>query len=125
MFDKIQNTQNARLAVRFFLSAWLVAASFCGLGSHMPAFLGMLHTASDSTTLDCEQLCLTRSLASQDAPVVLSAEKSVPIKHLPVSGPFSTVSPGYENPSPLKYIHPQSRYPDSTKRYQILSTYRI
>jgi len=118
-------TPNASFTLRLSLSAWLVVASICGLGSHVPGFIEMPHTTSDSTALDCEQKCLTESLATQDAPGILSADKSLLLKHFPVSGLVSTVSTGHENSSLPNFIHPQYRYPDSTKRYQILSTYRI
>ena len=117
--------QNASIALRFSLSAWLVVASFCGLGSHVPGFIEMPHTTSDSTAPDCEKICLTESLATQDAPGILFADKSLLLKHLPVSGLVSTVSTGHENSFLLNFMQPQFRYPDSMKRYQILSTYRI
>lgn len=121
----ITKIRNMSFALRFSLSALLVVASFCGLGSHVPGFVEMPHATSDSNVPDCEKNCLTESIANQEAPIFLSADKPLPLMPLPVSGPVSTVSPGHENPFPLNFIDPQSRYPNSTKRYQILSAYRI
>lgn len=109
--------------VCLFLSTWVIALSLCGFGAFVPAFLGLPHHNLHPTDAECEQACLARSVTHHDA--TIGQPVGMPLQSELLSG----VNVAYPLPSDAKGLSPLcdtlTHYPASTKRYQLISTYRL
>jgi hypothetical protein len=116
-------TDIAKPAVSLLLASWVAIFSFCGIDAFIPVVLEIPHHASHSVNAGCEQVCLASSLASHEAIIGQQIVRPLPTdlqSGAPVAYPLLSVPKGFSH-----LRDRVSLYPASTKRYQLISTYRL
>ena len=104
-----------------FLVAWLFTFGFCGGSSFYQSFHVFPHHASQSTSPDCEQVCLSKNVFFQN--VALGSLDFKPFQ--PDLRSSFSLGLNSENRELAGNFNRLNLPRGSTKRYQLFSVYRI